>query len=126
MQTVEDVVTTCHGRFRIERGYDPSVRVPDFTLKCVGFVGEVTHRDANGVSGDLSATGFFVSVPCTSPELVSRGASAVYFVTAKHVAEDLKGREFYFLVNKIGGGTLAIESIMADKWRFHPTDKTAD
>jgi hypothetical protein len=126
VQTREDVVTTCHGRFRIERGYDPSVRVPDFTLKCVGFVGEVNHRDANGVSGDLNATGFFVSVPCTAPELVKTKASSVYFVTAKHVANDLKGKEFYFLVNKIGGGTLAIESIVGNKWWLHPTDKTAD
>jgi len=126
MQTVEGVVTTCHGRFRIERGYDPSVRVPDFTLKCVGFVGEVTHRDATGVSGDLNATGFFVSIPCAAPELVKTLTSTVYFVTAKHVADDLKGKEFYFLVNKVGGGTLAIESIVGNKWWLHPTDKTAD
>ena len=120
------VVTVRNGRFRIEKGIDPSVRVPNFVLKCVGFVGEVTHRDSSGVSGDLNATGFFVSVPCTSPELLRTGAAAVYFVTAKHVAQDLKDREFYFLVNRVGGGTVAIESIMGDKWWLHPTDKTAD
>ena len=40
------------------------MRVPDVMLKCVAFVGEVTHRDSSGaIEGDLHATGFFVSIP---------------------------------------------------------------
>ena len=102
----------------------PSMRVPDIYLNCVGFVGEVTHRDSAGISGDLCATGFFVSVPCESPRL--RGIQSVYFVTAKHVASDLKGRELYFLVNKIGGGVTPFTTVFGNHWYLHPTDKTAD
>lgn len=42
-------VTVKNGRFRIERAYDPSVRIPEVVLQCVGFVGPVNHRDAFGV-----------------------------------------------------------------------------
>ena len=100
------------------------MRVPDVVLKCVGFVGEVTHRDEMGISGDLCATGFFVSVPCQSQRL--RGIQFVYFVTAKHVASDLKGREIYFLVNRIGGGVTPFTNVFGNHWYLHPTDKTAD
>ena len=126
MQTLGDVVTVRHGRFRIEKGHDPSVRIQDFVLKCVAFVGEVTHRDATGVSGDLLATGFFVSVPCEDAKMQAQGACAVYFVTAKHVATDLAGRDAYFLVNDLRGGTTTFDRIMGDRWWFHPTDSTAD
>lgn len=119
-------VTVRNGHFRIEREPDPSVRVHDFTLKCVGFVGEVTHRDSTGTYGDLHATGFFVSVPCETPEMKAKGACAVYFVTAKHVVTDLQGGEVYFLVNKIGGGTTTFESTVGNRWWFHPTDESAD
>jgi hypothetical protein len=119
-------VTVRNGRFRIERGYDPSVRIPEEVRDCVGFVGEVVHRDSSGISGDLHATGFFVSVACKSPELQGSGLSACYFVTAKHVAEDLKDREVYFLVNKVGGGVTEIKTIYKNKWFFHPTDKAVD
>lgn len=43
----QGTVTVRHGHFRIARGYDPSVRVPDVMLESVGFVGEVMHRDAD-------------------------------------------------------------------------------
>jgi hypothetical protein len=115
----QQIVSTGYGRFRITREYDPSVRVPDFVLKCVGFVGEVDHRTSSGVEGELHATGFFLSVPCQRLR-----ASHVYFVTAKHVAERLREREIYFLVNRMHGGTISIEA--TNKWWFHPTDPTAD
>ena len=116
-------VTIRNGHFRVEREYDPSVRVPDIMLNCVGFVGEVTHRDTSGADeGDLHATGFFVSIP-----IGENGGppSLVYFVTAKHVAKDLANRELYFLVNKMGGGVTTI-STLSDRWYTHPTDPTAD
>jgi hypothetical protein len=120
--TRTEAVTIRHGRFRIERSYDPTVRVPDVMLKCVGFVGEAMHRDDAGyIDGILNATGFFVSVP-TSDSLLS---NFVYFVTAKHVARDLKGKDTYFLVNKIGGGVTTISAI-GERWYLHPTDPTAD
>lgn len=102
------------------------MRVPDFTLKCVGFVGEVASRDSSGVSGDLCATGFFASIEMSEYDPRFKSVRAVYFVTARHVADDLKGREFYFLVNKRGGGTLVIDSILGDQWWLHPNDQAAD
>jgi hypothetical protein len=119
-------VTVRNGRFRIERRDDPSVRIPIEVNKCVGFVGEVTHRDSSGVSGDLHATGFFVSMPCKARELRESRLATIYFVTAKHVAKDLKNAEPYFLVNKIGGGVTEIRHVYENKWFFHPTDETAD
>lgn len=99
------------------------MRVPDVILKCVGFIGEVTHRDDSGVSGDLVATGFIVALPCESSAMA--GLTTTYFVTAKHVAQDLKGREIYVLVNKVGGGVLTISQLGEHFW-LHPSDKTAD
>jgi hypothetical protein len=119
--TRTEAVTIRHGHFRIEGSYDPPVRVPDVMLKCVGFVGEAVGRDENGNAyGDLLATGFFVSVP--GERVLSH---FVYFVTAKHVARDLRGKEAYFLVNKLGGGVTTIPA-MSDHWYLHPADPTAD
>lgn len=101
------------------------MRVPDVVLKCVGFVGEVMHVDSDGISGDLHATGLFVSVPCLLPPL--REMRSCYFVTAKHVAQDLEDRTVYFLVNRKGGGVkVARIAIGAKQWWLHPTDRTAD
>ncbi len=74
------------------------------------------------MQGDLCATGFFVTVHASSLP----GRAHVYFVTARHVAEGLEGREgIYFLVNKKGGGTISVPS--SDKhFYFHPTDPAAD
>ena len=115
----QQVVGTGYGRFRIKREYDPSVRIPDFVLKCVGFVGEVEHRTSSGVEGELVATGFFLAVRCQRIP-----ASHVYFVTARHVAKRLKGRDIYFLVNSIQGGTISFET--GNPWWFHPTDPAVD
>jgi hypothetical protein len=117
-----DTVTLSPGHFYVEKGYDPTVRVPDQVLKCVAFIGEVTHRDEHGeVFGDLVATGFFVSVRSSHfPEL-----RHVYFVTAKHVAVDLKDRELYILVNSKDGPPIRLTDYRP-YWFFHPTDDKAD
>ena len=123
LHTRVGAVTVHRGHFRIERGYDSSVRVPDVVMQCVAFVGEVTGRDSSGaVEGDLHATGFFVSIPLGDG---GEPPSLVYFVTARHVATDLKNREVYFLVNKVGGGVTTIPHF-GTRWYLHPTDKTAD
>jgi hypothetical protein len=117
-----DTVTLSPGHFYIEKGYDPTVRVPDQVLKSVAFIGEITHQDKQGnVFGDLNATGFFVSIPATHfPEL-----RHVYFVTAKHVAEDLKDHSPYILVNSRDEGQTHLTNF-GPRWFFHPTDKNAD
>jgi hypothetical protein len=105
------------------------MRIPDEYLKCVAFVGETNSSDPTGVNGDLHATGFLVSLPCQRPELA--GQQLVYFVTAKHVANDLSGRNIYFLVNTREGTTAAIPGVLSPRyghatWWLHPSDKTAD
>lgn len=104
---------------------DGEMRIPDSQLKAVGYVCEATSRDADGCpEGDPYATGFFVTVPCVSPEL--SGQEMYYFVTAKHVASDLKDRDIYFLVNKKGGGTTHEVLRIAPVWFLHPNDNNAD
>jgi hypothetical protein len=100
------------------------VRVPDDVLKCVGFIGEVEHQDSSGVSGELCATGFFVAIPCQSPEL--REMRCCYFITAKHVATDLQGRQVFFLVNAKGGGVVGVAGVVGEHWFLHPSDPSAD
>ncbi|HEV2425786.1 MAG TPA: S1C family serine protease [Terriglobia bacterium] len=80
--------------------------------------------DSSGVQGDLCATGFFVALPCESPEL--RPLKNMYFVTAKHVVTDLQNRQAFLLLNTRSGGTLTVTGITKDWWHFHPTDATAD
>jgi len=121
VQDQSEEVTVKHGKFRVSRRYDPSVRIPDVILKCVGFIGEIVYKDGVKQYGDLHATGFFVSVPSTSKHVIGCYS---YFVTAKHVANDLKDRDIYFLVNKKGGGLLHLDPLTP--WILHPTDETAD
>ena len=110
------------GRFVVEKGYDPTVRVPKTVLKCVAFVGEVTHKGEDGeVYGDLNATGFLVSVRSRHfPEL-----RYVYLVTAKHVATDLKDKHPYLLINSKNGPPIRLTNFYP-RWFFHPTDEKAD
>ncbi len=116
-------VSIHRGRFRVEPECVPEMRVPDLILKCVGFIGGVHHEDATGIYGEHDATGFFVAVPCESPEL--KEMQFTYFVTAKHVAEDYKDADYCFWVNKKHGGVTTIPDIV-EPWWIHPTDKTAD
>jgi hypothetical protein len=89
-------------------------------MKSVGFVGEAVKRNESGVSGDLYATGFFVSVP-----LAVRG-HYLYFVTARHVAKDLADRDIHSSVNKHGGGTSEVLAIEPAMWYLHPYDPNCD
>jgi hypothetical protein len=98
-----------------------TMRVPEFVQKCVGFIGEVEHRDEKGiVYGDLHGTGFFVSVRSKV-----RGRY-LYLVTARHVAEELKDSDIFVRVNKKGGGTTEMLGDHSGIWYLHPTDVTCD
>jgi hypothetical protein len=98
------------------------VRVPDAVLKCVAFIGELAGGERTELYGDLHATGFFVSIPLETRLSLER---YLFFVTAKHVASDLQGRDCYFLVNRKGGGVVHL-SCNGRPWLIHPTDDTAD
>jgi hypothetical protein len=98
-----------------------NVRVPEQVLKSVAFIGDFTHKDEEGhLFGDLLATGFFVSVRSQFREL-----RHVYFVTAKHVVDDLGDRAPYILVNAKEGRPVHLTNFRPF-WFFHPDDKTAD
>jgi len=106
------------------------VRVPEEVLKCVGFVGEVAYIDpiTQEISGDLFGTGFFVAVRPEHPRLRKTSMSIVFFVTAKHLVEDMAKKQVpaYFRVNKTGGGSMTLTPHAGTVWYLHPTDKTAD
>lgn len=97
------------------------MRVSDYVLKSVGFIGEVQQRSASGVSGDLHATGFFIRVPSATAT-----GGYLYFVTARHVAEDLRDRDVFVLVNKRSGSTTEILAVEPPMWYLHPTDVSCD
>src|SRR6266478_9332544 len=108
-----------YGHYRIEQ--EPlAMRVPDLMLKSVGFLAEVS----GGNAFDVVATGFFVSMPAKD---ASVGGVFLSFITAKHVAEALRERPFVILVNKVGGGVMAVPSEVLDNtWWIHQTEKRAD
>jgi hypothetical protein len=95
--------------------FGDELRIPDEFLKAVAFIGEMAGEH----QGDLLATGFFVSIPTRLPKRI------LFFVTAKHIATDLKDRTAYITVNKKGGGVTTLNQI-GSHWWLHPTDKTAD
>jgi len=109
------------GRIRIQR--EP-VRLPEDILKCVGYVCEQSHSDAMGVYGNAWATGFFVSLPCELEELLEHRMH--YFVTAKHVVNDLKDRDIFITANKKTEGTTSNFSVLEHRFWTHPTDPNAD
>ncbi len=113
-----NTVTLSPGKFHVERGYDPTVRVPDNIFKGIAFIGEVAGRDTSGrAHGDLYGTGFFVQV--ASPRFPH--LRFAYIVTAKHVIADLKDREIYILVNDTEGGVTQLARI-GPTWWLHPDD----
>ena len=105
---------------RIEK--PPNMRVMDDFLRAVGFVAELLSSD-NGIDNfDHVATGVFVSIPIQEIP----GKSFYYFVTAKHVIDNLNGRSFGFLVNKKMGGVEVLRPTIPSIWWRHPTDVHAD
>jgi hypothetical protein len=119
-----EIIGQSYGRITVKRKVDPFVRVPDFVLKSVGFVGEVQRTSAGVFFADLYASGFFVGVAC-SDERVTQLWSC-YFVTAKHVANQLAQKEIYFLVNKVGGGVTPVLQVVGNEWWTHPGDPAID
>jgi hypothetical protein len=95
------------------------MRVPDYMLNCVGFVGEY-HDSPEGEWFDSEGSGFFVNMPSA----VNPAYHYFVFVTAKHVAKGLENRETVITVNKKGGG-ITVVSGMDDLWYLHP-DESVD
>lgn len=97
------------------------MRVPEEARKCVVFVG-LPVTMPNGQPGiNLKGTGFLTAVPSKSNP--KRGY--VYLVTAKHIADKLKGKKFAARVNTKDGRSKRViwEEI---RWWYHPTDQLVD
>jgi hypothetical protein len=95
------------------------MRVPDYMLNCIGFIGEY-HASPTGDTFDTEASGFFVNIPSA----INANANFYVFVTAKHVAEGLRSRETVITVNRKGGGVMVVENL-DDNWYLHP-DESVD
>jgi hypothetical protein len=99
------------------------MRVPDEVRKSVVFLcAKVPTNQGNEIV--QAGTGFVLGVP-----LPDTDRHFVYFVTAKHVIDDIKkygiDGKVYLRVNLIAGGATNIETPL-DLWKFHPTDKSVD
>ena len=97
------------------------MRVPDNSLRSVGFVSEVINTGTETEELDHFATGFFVSVPSSTVP----GMMFMYFVTARHVVRHLNGKDVRLTVNKRGGGIKHVEGMGNIFWS-HPSDDAAD
>jgi hypothetical protein len=113
------VVSLGGGRHRFYR--EPSLRVDDGILKCVGFIGKVTYQKGDVFDGELVGTGFFACIP-------AKGMAGQFevFVTAKHVVDGLRDEQPYILINKKGGGIVPVVLERGQPWWYHPTDPTVD
>ena len=106
------------GRIRLTTP-SSNMRVQDYMLKCIGFVGEYIETPAGKVY-DSEGTGFIVSIPSK----VNPASSYFVFVTAKHVALGLRDRMMVITVNRKGGGITAL-SETDTKWYLHK-DESVD
>src|SRR4051794_32167619 len=106
------------GRIPIERRVErDQLRIPDTFLRGPAFITESIHSSTESPDFDLQGTGFWVGYPSKTSRT---GASFLYFVTAKHVIDDLRGRSVVVLVNSKDGGVQAV-SVKEQDWYFHPS-----
>ena len=98
------------------------MRVPDEIRKCCAFI---YYQSYEGTK--LAGTGFFVGVRVL--ELEKGGYDAGYFVTAKHVIDEINknaiSSNIGIRLNSKTEGTIEVEAPI-DKWAFHPNDTNVD
>ena len=117
-----DTITLRDGKFYVERGSNPFVRVSSELFKNIAYIGAVAAKDESGnVHGDIFGTGFFVkkALPHQKP------LSYTYLVTAKHVVSEIGESEPYIVANG-RDGTIKQLLHMGPKWWYHPSDESAD
>jgi hypothetical protein len=100
---------------------DFNMRLPDITRKSVVYLG-IDNPDVSFRKISYRGTGFLMALPA---DKVS-GAWFRYLVTAKHVAIQFKGKDFYIRANTIDGKSMDIKASKDVEWYFHPTDSAAD
>lgn len=90
------------------------MRVPDQVSKCVLFVGlpELDPDRYRGTSYIVTVTG-------------RNNNHFAFMVTARHVAEELEGNDFYIRANKKRGGMVELRGFGDNPWWYHPTERNA-
>jgi len=100
---------------------DFNMLLPDTTRKSVVYLGiDVSEGGLKKIS--YRGTGFLMGMPADKIP----GAWFGYLVTAKHVAIQLNGKDFYIRANTIDGKSIDINAPKEVNWHFHPTDSAAD
>jgi hypothetical protein len=90
------------------------MRITENIKKCVVFIG--TKKPDEPVKKiKYRGTGFFVSVTSKIPN-----KSFPYLVTAKHVARQIEGTDFYIRANSKDGKSVLFKAGDDVKWWFHP------
>jgi hypothetical protein len=100
---------------------DFNMLLPDITRKSVVYLGiDISDGGLRKIS--YRGTGFLMGMPADK----FPGAWFGYLVTAKHVAIQFKGKDFYIRANTIDGKSIDINATKDVQWHFHPTDSAAD
>jgi hypothetical protein len=99
------------------------VRVPDWVLNCVGFLAEKISANGQPEEFNRIGTGFFVTYHHPAD---SESMRFVWFVTAKHLVEEIEkqGRKLGVLV--AGKDKNPPRFLPLPRWYYHPTDSTTD
>jgi hypothetical protein len=98
------------------------MRVPDFILRCVGFLGDA-YSGSDGIEFDANGTVFIVTIKS------SFGGSYWYAVTAKHLVDDKPFQPTIALNSAHRGERILLDSILVGDerhWYFNPIDESAD
>ena len=90
------------------------MRIKENVKKCVVFIG-TKKPDESAEQIKYRGTGFFVSLPSKIPN-----KSFPYLVTAKHVARQIEGGDFYIRANSKDGKSVIFKAGDDVKWWFHP------
>jgi hypothetical protein len=98
------------------------MRIPDDVKKCVAFIG-IKKVESVIEELDYCGTGFIASVQSLKHPRIS----FPYLVTAKHIAEGLRGIDIFIRINTKDGKS-AIFRLGANEvqWWYHPEDKSCD
>lgn len=90
------------------------MRIAENIKKCVVFIG-TKKPDESAEQIKYCGTGFFVSTASKIPN-----KSFTYLVTAKHVARNIEGKDFYIRANSKDGKSVIFKGGDDVKWWFHP------
>lgn len=97
------------------------MRIPDELKKCVVYLG---NAESNG--GDQKiiyrGTAFFVAMATK----IMPDSHFLFLVTAKHVSDKLRHKNFYVRANTVDGKSANLKCEIENNWCIHPSDSAAD